>query len=102
MNIFQSIFKVVFLIQIVLWLVISFTYFFSYKAFLYFDFLAVNIMLFLQAPIFIVFVFVVLYNWLLKKKSFIFFKRELYYVLFCIIAMILSGIAQTLCPTCKF
>lgn len=101
MNVFRNIFKVVFLTQIALWLVASFTYLFSYKVFLYFDFLAVNIMLFIQTPIFLVFIFVVLYNWLLKKKPFIFFKTEYIYVSAFIGTLLLLGLFFYICSTCN-
>ena len=101
MNVFKIVFKIVFLMQIILWTIAAFTYIFSYQTFSYFDFLAVNTMLFLQIPVFIVFLFVVLYNCLFKKKSFIFFKTEYMYVLILISVLLVLTLFYYICPNCK-
>jgi hypothetical protein len=54
----------------------------------------------IEYPLFVVFIFVFLINWLFMKKPVSFFKTELYYLLIQVCACILLALSYIKCPTC--
>jgi len=102
MKMFKFIFRAIFGLVIGILLLFIFCNILFNGVFPFAGYILTDAILFLQIPILLIFFIVVIYSWLFNKVQFSFFKIEFYYILICVITMVLMGMSQALCPTCKF
>ena len=98
MNLIKQIFKIVFLIQIVLFVVAAICRLFSTSLFDYIDYLAVALMIFVQAPMFLIFIIVLFYHYFIKKTTLYLFKRELIYICVFVASLLLLSFSYYIFP----
>ena len=98
MRIFKIIFRVVFALASGLNVLVALNNFFRGLP------TVVGMLLFyvnlIEYPLFVVFIFEFLINWLFIKRPALFFKTEFYYLLIQVCACILLALSYIKCPTC--
>jgi hypothetical protein len=101
MEIFRKTFKIVFLVQIILYVVSIIFYFISKSAFAFTGYLITYVMMFFQIPLLLILILVVLFSVLSKRYKLRFFKAEFLYILICVSMLLLLATANYICPACQ-